>query len=82
MQPCPASCLSGTHCCYVTFSALTFRDFVLRLELLAPFWGLFRDFRKSMKMCKMNYFSLFWKSYLVLFLTFITALRFYVAPLV
>jgi len=37
MQPCPASCLSGTHCCYVTFSALTFRDFVLRLELLALF---------------------------------------------
>ena len=24
-----------------------------------------------MKMCKLNYFSLFWKSYLVLFLTFI-----------
>ena len=30
----------------------------------------------------MNYFSLFWKSYLVLFSTFITALRFYAAPLV
>ena len=30
----------------------------------------------------MKYFSLFWKSYLVLFLTFIIALRFYVAPLV
>ena len=35
-----------------------------------------------MKMCKMNYFSLFWKSYLVLFLTFTTALRFYATPLV
>ena len=35
-----------------------------------------------MKMCKMNYFSLFWKSYLVLFLTFIIAHRLYVAPLV
>jgi len=35
-----------------------------------------------MKMCKMIYFSLFWKSYLVLFLTFITALRFYAAPMV
>jgi len=35
-----------------------------------------------MKMCEMNYFSLFWKSYLVLFLTFITALQFYAAPLV
>jgi len=30
----------------------------------------------------MNFFSLFWKSYLVLFLTFIITLRFYVAPLV
>jgi len=35
-----------------------------------------------MKMCKMNYFSSFWKSYLVLVLTFITALRFYATPLV
>jgi len=35
-----------------------------------------------MNMCKMNYFRLFWKSYFVLFLTFITALRFYAAPLV
>jgi len=33
-------------------------------------------------MCKMNYFSLFWKSYLVLFLTFITALQSYAVPLV
>ena len=49
------------------YSALTFRDFVPRLELLT----LFRDFRRSMKMCEMNYFSLFCKSYLVLFLTFI-----------
>jgi len=30
----------------------------------------------------MKFFSLFWKSYLVLFLTFIIALRFYAAPLV
>ena len=30
----------------------------------------------------MKFFSLFWKSYLVLFLTFIIALRCYVAPLV
>jgi len=35
-----------------------------------------------MKVCKMNYFSLFWKSYLVLLLTFIAALLFYAAPLV
>jgi len=42
-------------------SALTFRDFVPRLQLLT----LFRDFRKSMKMCKMNYFSSFCKWYLV-----------------
>jgi len=35
-----------------------------------------------MKMYKMTYFSLFWKSYLVVFLTFITAFRFYAAPLV
>ena len=48
-------------------SALTFRDFVPRLQLLT----LFRDFRRIMKMCEMNYFSLFCKSYLVLFLTFI-----------
>jgi len=40
---------------------------------------MFRDFRKSMKMCKINSFSLFCKSYLVLFLTFIMALRFYAA---
>jgi len=33
-------------------------------------------------MRKRNYFSLFWKSYLVPFLTFITPLRFYAAPLV
>jgi len=46
-------------------SALTVRDFVPRLELLSPF----RDFRKSMKVCEMNYFSLFCKWYLVLFLT-------------
>jgi len=37
-------------------------------------YGFFRDILKSMKMCKMKFFSLFWKSYLVLFLTFITAL--------
>jgi len=34
-----------------------------------------------MKMREMNYFSLFWKPYLILFLTFITALRLYAAPL-
>jgi len=62
--------------------------FVRSLELSTLFMdflgicGFFRDFRKSMKMCKMKFFSLFWKSYLVLFLTFIIALRFYVAPLV
>jgi len=33
-----------------------------------------------MKMCKMNYFSLFCKSYLVLILTLIMALRYYAAP--
>jgi len=44
-----------------------------------PFQGFFRDFRKSMKMSKMNYLSLFCKSYFVVFLTFIMALRFYAA---
>jgi len=34
-----------------------------------------------MKMFEINYFSLFFKSYLVLFLTFFMALRFYAAPL-
>jgi len=48
-------------------SALTFRDFLTRLKRLT----LFRDFRRSMKMCEMNYLILFCKSYLVLFLTFI-----------
>jgi len=48
-------------------SAPTFRDFVPRLELLSSF----RDFRKSMKLCEMNYFSLFCKWYFILFLTFI-----------
>jgi len=33
-----------------------------------------------MKMYKMNYFSLFYKPYLVLILTVIMALRFYAAP--
>jgi len=33
-----------------------------------------------MKTCKMNYFSLFYKSHWVIFLTFIMALRFYAAP--
>jgi len=56
---------------------LTFRDFVPGLKLLT----LFMDFRKSMKMCNLNYFSLFWKLSLVLFLTFITALQIYAAPL-
>ena len=47
----------------VSLSALTFRDFVPRLELLSPFrdLGIFGDFQKSMKMCEMNYFSLFCK---------------------
>ena len=54
-------------------SALTFRYFVPRSELLT----LFKDFWKNMKI---NYFSLFCKSYLVLFLTFIMVLRFYAAP--
>jgi len=45
---------------------LSFREFVPRLEFLT----LFRDIRKSMKM---SYFRLFFKSYLVLFLTFIMA---------
>ena len=45
-------------------------------------YGFFRDFRKSMKMCKMKFFSWVWKSYLVLFLTLIITFRFYVAPLV
>jgi len=57
------------------FSALTFKDFVPRLELLTHF----RDFRKSLQMSKMNHLSLFCKSCLVLFLTLIMALRFYVA---
>jgi len=43
------------HYVYMRFNALTFRDFVPRLELLT----LFRDFRKSLKMCKMNHFGLF-----------------------
>jgi len=62
-------------------SALTFRDFVPRLEPLTLFrdMGIVKDFPESIKMCKMNYFSLFCKSYLVLFSTFIMALRFYAA---
>ena len=60
----------------IIYIALTFRDFVPRFELLT----LFRDFRKSLKMCKINHFSLFCKSRLVLFLTFIMALRFYATP--
>jgi len=57
-------------------SALTFRNFVPRLERLT----VFRDFRKSLKMCKMNHFSLFCKSCSVLFLTLTMALRLYAAP--
>jgi len=48
-----------------------------------PFLGIFSDlgiFRKVWKCVKMNYFSLFCKSYLVLFLTFIMALRLCAAP--
>ena len=44
-----------------------FQRFVPRLEFLT----LFRDFWKRMKMCEMNHFSSFCKSYLVLFLKFI-----------
>jgi len=36
--------------------------------------NLFRDFRKSLKMRKMNHFVLFCKSYLVQFLTLYVAL--------
>jgi len=39
-----------------------------------------RDFRKSLKMRKMNHFSLFCKSCLVVFLTILTALWFYAVP--
>ena len=44
--------------------------------------GIFGDIKKNMKMCKMTYLSFFWKSYLILFSTFIIVLRFYAAPLV
>jgi len=50
-------------------------DFVPRLEPLT-FLGIFG----SLKMRKMSYFSLFYKSCLVQFLTLIMALRFYAAP--
>ena len=66
--------------CEQTSSALTFGDFVPRLELLTLFsdflgiLGIFRDFRKSTKKRKMNYFSLFCKSYLLIFSTFIMPL--------
>ena len=52
-------------------SALTFRDFVCRLKLLTLFRE-FKDFWKRMKLCEMKYSSLICKSYLVVFLTFIT----------
>ena len=61
-------CLADNQC--------AFRDFVPRLELLI----LYRDFRKGLKISKMNNFSLFCKLCLVLFLTLIMALRFYAAP--
>jgi len=57
-------------------SALTFRDFIPRLELLT----LCRDFQKCVKMYEMKYFSLFCKSHLVLFLTFITGTPVFAAP--
>jgi len=41
------------------------------LSLDWNFWPLFRDFRRSIKMCEMNYRILFCKSYFVLFLIFI-----------
>ena len=49
-------------------SSLTFRDFLTRFKRLT----LLRDFRRSMKTCEMNYLIVFFKSYLVLFLTFIS----------
>ena len=62
---------------HVVASALTFRDFVPRLELLTHYRdflgisGILGDFQKSVKMYERNYFSLFCKSYLILFLSFI-----------
>ena len=62
---------------HVVASALTFRDFVPRLELLTHYRdflgisGILGDFHKSVKMYERNYFSLFCKSYLILFLSFI-----------
>ena len=53
----------ATLCC-----ALTYRDFVARLEILT----LFNDlgvFAKVWKMCKMNHFTLCYKSGFVLFTT-------------
>jgi len=41
------------------------------LSLDWNFWPLFRDFRRSIKMCEMNYRISFCKSYFVLFLIFI-----------
>jgi len=52
--------------------ALTFRDFVPRLELLA-----LRNLLGIFAYCKSVNVSLFCKSCLVLFLTFFMALRFY-----
>jgi len=89
----PASfdCVHLSQLCYLRFRG------VISLEVFKPlrtvlllsgilsldwnFWPFFMDFRKSMKMFEMHYFSLFFKSYLVLFLTFIMALRFYAGPL-
>jgi len=57
-------------------SVLAFKDFVPRLELLT----IFKDIRKSSKMCKMDHFSLFCKACLAMFLTFVMALRLYALP--
>ena len=64
----------------VPTSALTFRDFVPRLELLTLFRDFLGIFGKAWKCAKRHYFSLFCKSYLVLFLSFIMVLWFYAAP--
>jgi len=53
---------------------------VQEMKTFVPIKGFFRNFRKSLKMCKMNHLTLFYKSCSVAFLTFIMALRFYAAP--
>ena len=63
---------NNLHASFAT-SALTFRNFVPRLELLT----LFRDFRKCMKMCEINYFSFFANHIWFYFYHLSLALRFY-----